>query len=72
MISCFNSVCFLIIRCFISFFFFSWFLEPYCRKTERKREDREGEASHGHVQRRGKGGEEGELEMTMRSESLRE
>jgi hypothetical protein len=31
-------------------------LELYCRKAERKREGRKGEASHGHVER-GKGRE---------------
>ena len=41
-------------------------LELYCRKAERKRKGRKGEASHGHVERRGKGGGEGALEMKIR------
>ena len=40
-------------------------LELYCRKAERKREGRKKETSHGHVERRGKGGREGELEMRI-------
>ena len=35
-------------------------LEFYCRKAERKREGREGEAGHGHVEREGR--REGEKE----------
>jgi hypothetical protein len=31
-------------------------LELYCRKAERKTVERKREASHGHVERRGKGG----------------
>ena len=46
-------------------------LELYCRKTERKRKGRKGEAGHGHVERRGKG-RGGELEMKIRGKSLRE
>ena len=46
-------------------------LELYCRKTERKREGRKGEAGHGQVERRGKG-RGGELEMKIRGKSLRE
>jgi hypothetical protein len=37
-------------------------LELYCRKAERKREDRKGEASHDHLER---GGREGEKEKMM-------
>ena len=40
-------------------------LELYCRKAERKREGRKREASHGHMEKVGKGGEEGELEMRI-------
>jgi hypothetical protein len=40
-------------------------LELYCRKAERKREGGRREASHGHVERAGKGGG-GELEMRPR------
>jgi hypothetical protein len=35
-------------------------LELYCRKAGRKREGRKREASHGHVERRGKGKREKE------------
>ena len=42
----------------------SMVLELYCRKAERKREGRKREASHGHVERGGKGEGEGELEMS--------
>jgi hypothetical protein len=42
-------------------------LEFYCRKAGRKREGRGSEASHGHVERRGKGGErKGGLEIIVR------
>jgi hypothetical protein len=40
-------------------------LKRYCRKAERKREGRKREASHGHMEKVGKGGEEGELEMRI-------
>jgi hypothetical protein len=39
-------------------------LEIYCRKAGRKRKGRKREP--GHVERRGKGGREGELEMRVR------
>ena len=39
----------------------SMVLELYCRKAERKREGRKRETSHGHVERRGKGGRKGGL-----------
>jgi hypothetical protein len=41
-------------------------LELYCRKAGRKREDRKRETGHGQVERRGKGGREGGLEMRVR------
>jgi hypothetical protein len=41
-------------------------LELYCRKAERKREGRKGEASQGHVERGDKGGGEGGLEMRIK------
>ena len=44
-------------------------LELYCRKAERKREGRKGEASHGYVEKGGKGQGEEELEMRIREES---
>ena len=37
-------------------------LELYCRKTGEKRENRKREASHGHVERTGKGDKERERE----------
>jgi hypothetical protein len=41
-------------------------LELYCRKTERKKEGkRKRGAGHGYVEKRGKGGREGELEMRL-------
>ena len=43
----------------------SMVLELYCRKAERKREGRKREAGHGHMEKVGKGGEEGELEMRI-------
>jgi hypothetical protein len=42
----------------------SMVLEIYCRKAGRKRKGRKREP--GHVERRGKGGREGELEMRVR------
>jgi hypothetical protein len=50
----------------------SMVLELYCRKAEKKRKGRKREVIHGHVERRGKGGGEGELERRMRGKSLRE
>jgi hypothetical protein len=47
-----------------SFYFFMG-LELYCRKAEKKREDRRREAGYGYVERRRKGGG-GELEMRIR------
>jgi hypothetical protein len=41
-------------------------LELYCRKAERKREGRKREASHGHVKKGEKRGEEGERKMRIR------
>ena len=41
-------------------------LELYCRKAERKYKERRKEASHGHVERRGKGVREGGLEMVRK------
>jgi hypothetical protein len=35
----------------------------YCRKAERKKEGRKREASHGHMDRGGKGEREGGLQM---------
>lgn len=35
------------------------------RESQGERESREIEAGHGHVERRGKGGREGELEMRI-------
>jgi hypothetical protein len=43
----------------------SMVLELYCRKAGKKREGRKREASHGHVERGGKGEREG-LEMRVR------
>ena len=43
--------------------------ELYCRKAERKREDKiKTEASYGHVEKRKKGGGKGELEVRVRKE----
>ena len=49
-------------------------LELYCRKAGRKREGkRKRGASHGHMDRMGKEGREGELEIeSKKGESLRE
>jgi hypothetical protein len=45
----------------------SMVLELYCRKAERKREGkRKREASHDHLERRGKGRRKGGLEMRVR------
>jgi hypothetical protein len=42
-------------------------LELYCRKTEKKREGkRKRGAGHGYMERIGKRGEKGELEMRVR------
>ena len=41
-------------------------LELYCRKAGRKKKGRKRETSHGHMERRGKGGREGGLEMRVR------
>jgi hypothetical protein len=41
-------------------------LELYCRNAERKREGRKRKASHGHMERRGKGGIEEGLDMRVR------
>lgn len=40
-------------------------LKLYCKKAEKKREGWKREASHGHMERGGKGGEEEELEMRI-------
>ena len=46
-------------------------LELYCRKAGRKREGRKRETGHDHVERRGKGKRERELEMLLRKSEER-
>jgi hypothetical protein len=41
-------------------------LELYCRKAGRKKKGRKRETSHGHMERRGKGGREGGVDMRVR------